>query len=91
MIPEKVKVAGIEYEIKEVEGILERFNTLGQINYNKGIIELDSSLCQSRKEQTFVHELLHACFREAGYEEQEEEMIDRVSTVLYQVIKDNKL
>ncbi|WP_077616759.1 ImmA/IrrE family metallo-endopeptidase [Caenibacillus caldisaponilyticus] len=91
MIPKKVKVAGIDYEIREVEGILERFSTLGQINYHKGIIELDSSLCQTRKEQTFIHELLHACFREAGYEEQEEEMIDRVSSVLYQVLKDNNL
>ena len=91
MIPKKVKVAGIDYEVKEVEGILERFNVLGQINYHKGVIELDNSLCQTRKEQTFVHELLHACFREAGYEEQEEEMIDRVSSVLYQVLKDNKL
>jgi IrrE N-terminal-like domain len=91
MIPSKVKVAGIDYEVHEVDGILERFNTLGQINYHKGIIELDSSLCQTRKEQTFVHELLHACFKEAGYDEQDEEMIDRVSAVLYQVLKDNKL
>jgi IrrE N-terminal-like domain len=91
MIPSKVKVAGIDYEVHEVDGILERFNTLGQINYHKGIIELDSSLCQTRKEQTFVHELLHACFKEAGYDEQDEEMIDRVSTVLYQVLKDNQL
>jgi hypothetical protein len=91
MIPSKVKVAGIEYEVHEVDGILERFNILGQINYHKGIIELDSSLCQTRKEQTFVHELLHACFKEAGYDEQDEEMIDRVSAVLYQVLKDNQL
>jgi hypothetical protein len=54
-------------------------------------IELDLSLCRTRKEQTFVHELLHACFKEAGYDEQDEEMIDRVSTVLYQVLKDNQL
>ncbi|WP_446662966.1 ImmA/IrrE family metallo-endopeptidase [Geobacillus sp. CCR] len=89
MIPSKVKVAGIEYEVHEVDGILERFNTLGQINYHKGIIELDASLCQTRKEQTFIHELLHACFKEAGYGEYDEEVIERVANVLYQVLKDN--
>lgn len=89
MVPQKIKVAGINYDVREAEGILERFSTLGQINYNKGIIELDSSLCQTRKEQTFVHELLHACFKEAGYGEYDEEVIERVANVLYQVLKDN--
>ncbi|MBN6206375.1 hypothetical protein JYK21_07910 [Ralstonia pickettii] len=91
MIPKQVKIAGIEYNVAEIEGINERFNTLGQINYHKGLIELDSDLSQSRKEQTFVHEILHGCFLEAGYEEQDEEVINRVGIVLYQVLKDNEL
>ncbi|MEK3821383.1 ImmA/IrrE family metallo-endopeptidase [Cytobacillus sp. FSL W8-0315] len=91
MIPSKVKVAGIEYQVKEVEGNLEKFNNLGQINYFKGIIEIDDSMAADRKEQTFVHELLHACFKEAGFDEQDEDMIDRVSAILYQVMKDNQL
>jgi Zn-dependent peptidase ImmA (M78 family) len=74
MLPNKVDVAGLTYEVIEVEGILERFNTLGQINYHKGIIELDSSLSESRKQQTLVHELLHACFNEAGFNEQDEDV-----------------
>jgi hypothetical protein len=28
MIPSKVKMAGIDYEVREVDGILKRFNTL---------------------------------------------------------------
>lgn len=90
-IPSSVKVAGINYEVTKVEGILERFSVLGQVNYHKGLIELDNSLSQDRQEQTFVHELLHATFKEAGYDEQDEGMIDRVSMVLYQVLKDNRL
>lgn len=61
MIPDKVKVAGIEYQVQEVE------------------------------EQVFIHELPHGCLYEAGIEEQEEDIINRVSIVLYQVLKDNKL
>ncbi|HAM79593.1 ImmA/IrrE family metallo-endopeptidase [Ornithinibacillus bavariensis] len=91
MIPNQVKVAGIEYNVTEIEGINDRFNTLGQINYHIGLIELDSQLNQTRKEQVFVHEILHACFFEAGYEEQDEDMINRVGIVLYQVLKDNNL
>lgn len=90
-IPDYIKVAGINYKVQEVDGILEKFNILGQINYHKGIIELDSELPLDRKEQTFIHEVLHATFKEAGYDEQDEEMIDRVSMVLYQVLKDNYL
>lgn len=91
MIPNKVKVAGIEYNIVQVDGVLERFNNLGLIHYNKGTIEIDSSMCETKKEQTFVHEVLHACFNEAGFEEQDEDMINRVGIVLYQVLKDNHL
>ncbi|WP_027725441.1 hypothetical protein [Tuberibacillus calidus] len=91
MIPEKVKVAGIEYDIKEVNGLTDKFNLLGQINYNIGIIELDDGISECRKEQTLVHEILHACFKEAGYDEHDEDMINRVGIVLYQVLKDNEL
>lgn len=91
MLPNKIRVAGIDYDVQEVDGINDRFNTLGMVNYSKGIIEIDSSISQHRKEQTLVHEILHACFFDAGFEEQDEAMITRVGVVLYQALKDNKL
>lgn len=91
MIPGKVKVAGIEYQVKEIEDMEEQFDHLGQILYTRGVIKLDMSLSQDRKEQVFIHELLHGCFYEAGFEEQDEDMINRVGIVLYQVLKDNQL
>ncbi len=90
MIPHTVKVAGIKYIVHEVKGINERFNTLGQVNYCKGTIELDSDLCEDKKEQVFVHELVHAIFEAAGYEEQDEDQVNRLGIVLHQVFKDNK-
>lgn len=89
MIPSLIKVAGINYEINEVENMENDFNCLGQVLYTKGIIKVDSALAQDRKEQVFVHELLHACFYEAGIEEQDEDLINRVGIVLHQVLKEN--
>ncbi|WP_404358486.1 ImmA/IrrE family metallo-endopeptidase [Cytobacillus firmus] len=91
MIPNKVKVGGIEYEIIQIEKMEEQFNHLGQILYTKGIIKVDKELAPDRKEQVFIHELLHACFYEAGFEEQDEDMVNRLGIVLYHVIKDNHL
>jgi IrrE N-terminal-like domain len=91
MIPGTINVAGINYSVMQVEGINDRFNTWGQVDYSKGIIEIDSSISKARKEQTLVHEILHACFHDAGFEEQDEDMINRVGIVLYQVLKDNHL
>lgn len=91
MIPNSINVAGINYEVKEVEGINDRFNTLGMVNYARSMIEIDSDMSKSKLEQTFIHEVLHACFYEAGIEEQDEDVINRVGIVLYQVLKDNQL
>ncbi|MGY0692627.1 ImmA/IrrE family metallo-endopeptidase [Virgibacillus sp. FSP13] len=91
MTPNKIKVAGIDYEIKEVDGLADEHGLGGLILYEKGIIKIDSSMCKDKKEQVFVHELLHSIFNEAGYDEQNEDMVNRLSIVLYQVLKDNKL
>jgi hypothetical protein len=90
VIPSKVKIAGIEYEVKEKFGLEQKHGLMGHVLYSMGEIELDDRLHKDRKEQVFVHEVLHACFYEAGYTEQEEDMINRVSAILYQVLKDNK-
>lgn len=91
MIPSTVKVAGITYSIEETEKLKERYDLLGQILYQRGLIQLEKDLPSDRKEQVFVHEILHACFYEAGFEEQDEDMINRLGIVLYQVLKQNNL
>ncbi|PIC72419.1 ImmA/IrrE family metallo-endopeptidase [Sporosarcina sp. P17b] len=91
MIPTQVKVAGIDYTVQEVEGFVEEHELGGQVIYHKGKIKIDSAMCKTKKEQIFVHELTHAIFMEAGYDEQDEDMVNRLSIVLYQVLKDNRL
>lgn len=91
MLPNKIDVAGINYEIKIVDGLAEEHGLGGQILYEKGIIKIDSDMCQDKKEQILVHEMLHAVFNESGYDKQDEDMINRLSIVLYQVLKNNNL
>lgn len=50
MIPSKVKVAGVTYEVKEVEGLAADHDLYGQVTYRNNIIKLDSALHQEWKE-----------------------------------------
>ena len=90
-IPERVKVAGVTYEVKQVSNLLLNYDLLGQAHYLNSEIQIDSSLSDERKEQIFVHELLHAIFKESGYDEQDEDTINRLAITLHQVLKDNDL
>lgn len=89
MIPETVKIMGLEYQVCEVLEINDEPGNMGDILYHKLLIRLKEGLAGERKVQTLLHEILHACFYEAGYQEQDEEMISRVSAVLYQVLREN--
>jgi hypothetical protein len=91
MLPAKVKIGAITYKVKEVNNMHEEFDHLGQILYTKGKIQVDKDLADDWKEQVLVHEILHGVFFEAGIEEQDEDMINRVSIILHQVLKDNDL
>ncbi|MGY6765698.1 hypothetical protein ACW73O_11745 [Faecalibacterium prausnitzii] len=91
MLPKKVNVAGVNYRVIEVPEIDDNPDVMGTCLYQKSTIKIKSTLSDDKKEQTFVHELLHACFNEAGFNEQDEDMINRVGVMLYQVLKDNYL
>ncbi|MBO1583235.1 ImmA/IrrE family metallo-endopeptidase [Bacillus sp. XF8] len=83
------KIGGVKYNVQSVKGLAKEHGVLGQILYNDLIIKVDADLPRDRLEETFIHEVLHGIFHEAGYEEQDEDMINRVGKVLYQVIQDN--
>ncbi|EJL5221480.1 ImmA/IrrE family metallo-endopeptidase [Listeria monocytogenes] len=87
---EKIKVGGIWYEIKEVTAvdIAGDKNYLGACDYDNQTIEILESLPETRKRQVLIHELTHAILYEAGYQEHDEELVERFSIVAYQVIED---
>ena len=89
---ENVKVAGIEYNVQIKELVDNDPNTYGSCVYHDAHIEIRKGLSRERAEQTFVHELMHAMIFEAGYRGDEyEELVERLSVVLHQAIKENDL
>lgn len=88
-----IKVGGIYYEVREVDYV----EIDGSRDYNGAcwyvplVIEIVRSLSRQKKKSVLVHELTHAIFFEAGFKQQEEDVIDRVSKILLQVIEDNDL
>jgi len=93
MIPSAVKVAGVQYEVVEKDFIEidGNRNYQGACWYGESTIEILSDLSPTKKEQVFIHELVHACLKEAGFDEQDEDTVNRLGIVLHQVLKDNKL
>jgi hypothetical protein len=92
MIPKKVKIGGIDYEVKRnVDRLEGGSDTCGEVSYYDSTIELSSGIYKTqREEQTFLHELLHAMFWNLGYKETDEKLIDGLANIWYALIKDNK-
>lgn len=93
MLPQNVVVAGITYQVQEKEyvEVNDNANALGCCTYDKTLIEVKSTMSNERKEEVFVHELFHAILFEAGFDEHDEDLVNRASKVLYQTLKDNNI
>lgn len=88
-LPNEVKVAGVTYTVEIQENLINVEEAWGRIDFFNTHIRVDASLTEDRKKQSYIHELTHAIFLEAGFKEQEEDMINRIGLVLHQVLKDN--
>lgn len=89
MLPEIIKIAGIDYNIELVNEIDDDPRLMGACVYQKSVIKIKNGMSTDKKNQTLIHEMLHACLNEAGFEEQDEDMVNRLGIVLYQVLKEN--
>lgn len=90
MLPDTVKVGSITYKVIEKPSIHENGDiNFGLFNPEANEINVLDYIEADRAKQTFVHELVHAIFFEAGYEEQGEEMVSRIGNVLTQVLENN--
>jgi predicted SprT family Zn-dependent metalloprotease len=86
-LPNRIKVTGVHYDIEQIEDD----EKCGSCSFDSLVIRLDPRLKQEKLHQIFVHELLHAVFYESGYEDHEEEMVNRLAKVLYQVLRENDI
>lgn len=86
-----VNVAGVNYDVNEktfvdIDGSR---NYQGACFYANTEIQILEDLSDERKNSVLVHEMTHAIFYEAGFGEQDEDMVNRVANVLCQVLKSN--
>jgi hypothetical protein len=83
------RVGEIDYSVEVVPQLYERHQLYGQVTYKDAHIQIDDSLAKDRANETLIHELLHAMLFEAGYYDQDEELVKRLAAVLHQVLRDN--
>lgn len=92
-IPSEVRIAGVDYFVTIREGLNNGQNMLrGQILFDKSVIDLCPSQNHQMMSQTLLHEILHGIFYHYGIEmeeKKEEEVVERLSHGLYQVLQDN--
>ena len=91
-IPNKLKVGGHEYKVEITKTYDEKkeHNNWGQTNHVKLKIYLDEGLANTKMEETFIHELLHAVDSHQG-NILKEGQVDKIANTLYAVLKDNNL
>ena len=91
-LPKQIKVGGLTYSINLVDEPMETGEELAAVFYHKQEIRIKNNLTQGMKELCLMHELMHIVFYHVGYyPDNDEEVIDRLSKTLYQVMVDNDL
>lgn len=98
IIPEKLKVLGLDFEIKNDRSIAEHSATWGSTSHSAQVINLDPTATITHREQIFLHEMLHAIWWQMGLtklpdvdEKKEEQIVNALANGLHQVLKDNNL
>lgn len=95
-IPKKLKVGGMEYKVID-NYIFKESELMGQAMHSQNEIRLAShdqhnqKYDTQKKEECFVHEMLHAIDNVYNNNDTEEKVINRFAQGLYQVMKDNRL
>jgi len=89
---DQVIVAGVGYDIEIVENLtLESSSCSGVCNYAEQVISLNKDLKGSQREETILHECVHAIIEQYLFSEIDvEEFVHRFSNYFYMVIIDNK-
>jgi len=89
-LPKSFRIGSVDYVVKEVEGLHDSGQELlGWVTYCVTLIRIDPNVSDSRKKNVLIHEILHAMLYEAGYDEQDEELVRRLGNVMTQVFIDN--
>jgi hypothetical protein len=91
-IPNKLKIGGHQLEVK-IENLNSKEPKCATTFVAGNKIILNSQICPSQREESFLHEIIHHILFHAGYNELvfEEKLVQSLASGLYQVLKDNDL
>lgn len=84
----EINILGVVYQVSEVDVVNREELRRGEINYMTNEIRIDRNLVQSAKEQTLMHEILHAVFDLLGLDElnADENKVQGIATALHHVL-----
>ena len=85
-IPKTIKILGHEYKVETIDWV-EGTRNNGLCCTNKTIISIDNRLPRTRREETFIHELVEAIDHHLELELKHPQ-ITAVSSALYSVLKE---
>jgi Zn-dependent peptidase ImmA (M78 family) len=92
MLPEKVKISGIDYEIEiaEHQSVENGDILLGQISYSEAKIYINEEQNEQLRRATLLHEIVHGVLYHMGSElNDNEKFVEGFSSGLHQVFNDN--
>lgn len=94
-IPNNIHFAGFDYKVKQVTK-LDGGENWGRTELGEMLIFLEKGVNIQKKEETFIHELLHIALRHTtGWQklssDDEENLVKSWSMNIYGILKDNKL
>lgn len=60
MIPKKLNITGLQYEVVRKDGLSANRNLFGEISFMGQVISIDSSLKEDKQHETLLHEIVEA-------------------------------
>lgn len=93
MLPEKVKISGIDYQVEIAEHRIANDDgdkLLGQIDYGGSTIYINEDQNEQLKGATLLHEIVHGILYHMGSKQNDnEKFVEGLSSGLHQVFRDN--
>jgi len=88
-IPKQIKIGGLWYEVKTSDYMKSGPNCYGEIDSLDLTINIRNNIHEEMQKQALLHEIIHGILDNAGYDEQDEKLVQAISYGLIQVITDN--
>jgi hypothetical protein len=86
----RLKIGPINYRIKKVSKLNNGSSRLyGQIEYSQDIIRIAKDNKPQKARQSLWHEALHGILFNAGYRDEDEQLVDILASGIMEIINEN--